>query len=191
MASGTDTDPELRRVHVALGAALGLAVAALGFALWLRYGPAAGQSRFQYAAPVEVAHDSAAGELSVMTAAATAAESLPVLDSARPAEPPPAPAAVITEVVLLPCTEPNPRPDGRFLIPPHDPAHRTIVGLPSRPGEPRRGLVIPPHDPGVENRIPLQVVPMDSLLEHTIRIPPHDPTRFKLVRPDTVPCLNL
>jgi hypothetical protein len=61
--------------------------------------------------------------------------------------------------------------------------------LPAGPGEPRRGLVIPPHDPGTENRIGFELVPLDSILDHTIRIPPHDPTRYKLIRPDTLPCL--
>jgi hypothetical protein len=83
----------------------------------------------------------------------------------------------------------NPRPDGSFIIPPHNPRHRTIVGLPSAPGEPRRGFVIPPHDPSHENRVPIRVISMDSILEHSLQVPPHDPTQSNIVRPYQVPCL--
>lgn len=95
---------------------------------------------------------------------------------------------VVTDVVLLPCSMQNPRPDGAFVIPPHDPRHRTIVGLPSGPGEPKQGFVIPPHDPREENRIAIEVVPMDSILAASLRVPPHDPDSFNVVRRDTVPC---
>ncbi|MGH7631583.1 MAG: hypothetical protein ACREOF_19785 [Gemmatimonadales bacterium] len=186
-----DDDREVRRAQIALGAALGLALAGIGFALLLRYGPARGDSAGPGPLTAQLPEDAPTGELSVVTAGTTLAESLASApDSALPATAPRVAPAAVTDVVLLPCTEPNPRPDGSFLIPPHDPTHRTIVGLPSRPGEPKWGLLIPPHDPGAENRIPVQRVPMDSILEHTIRIAPHDPGRFKLVRPDTLPCLN-
>jgi len=97
---------------------------------------------------------------------------------------------VPTDLILLPCWLPNPRSDGSFIIPPHDPAHRTIVALPSRPGEPRRGLVIPPHDTRQQTRVPVRTVPLDSLLDYTIRIPPHDPERFITVERDTLGCLG-
>ncbi|HEX2450396.1 MAG TPA: hypothetical protein VHJ69_04620 [Gemmatimonadales bacterium] len=188
MASPADDDREIRTTQLALGAALGVAVAALGFALWLRYGPPRAGESGRPGRPAAAAPANGADELSVMTAAATPAESVPAPEAA--ARPEPASPPVATDVVLLPCSEPNPRPDGRFLIPPHDPTHRTIVGLPSGPGEPRRGLVIPPHDPAVENRVTVQFVPLDSILETTIRIPPHDPAKFKLISPDSVPCIR-
>ncbi len=191
MASGTEDDRELRRAQIALSAALGLAVAGIGFALLLRYGPERGSLGGPEPLPAELPEDAPTGELSIVTAGTTLAESLASApDSAPFAAAPRSAPALVTDVVLLPCTEPNPRPDGSFLVPPHDPTHRTIVGLPSRPGEPKWGLLIPPHDPGAENRIPVQRVSMDSILEHTIRIPPHDPGRFKLIRPDTLPCRN-
>jgi hypothetical protein len=96
----------------------------------------------------------------------------------------------ITDVVLLPCTTANPRPDGSFVIPPHNPKHRTIVGLPSAPGEPRRGFVVPPHDPAHENRVPIQVISMDSILAQSLQVPPHDPRTFNVVRPYAVPCMD-
>ena len=180
-----DEDREVRLTQLALGAGLGLAVAALAFALWLRYGPPSVSDSRQ--APA--AADAPAGDdLNVMTAAANPPDSVHPDTSGRPSPPPGPPVA--TDLVLLPCNEPNPRPDGRFLIPPHDPTHRTVVGLPSGPGEPRRGFVIPPHDPSVENRIKIEVVPLDSILETTIRVPPHDPARFKLVGPDSLPCIR-
>jgi hypothetical protein len=177
---------EVRSTQLALGAALGIGVAILGFALWLRYGPPRERAGDQAARAAET---SAGEEFNVMTAAASPPDTLHPPDSGGRVEPSAAPA-VATDLVLLPCNEPNPRPDGRFLIPPHDPTHRTIVGLPSGPGAPRQGFVIPPHDPAVENRVKLEVVPLDSLLETTIRIPAHDPTRFKLVGPDSLPCIR-
>jgi hypothetical protein len=182
---------ELRIADMALPVAVVLAVAGLSFALFLGYRlPEHARPGWTTEQRAATSADPLPGDLSVMTAATTVAE------SAAPATEPPVPAppastapAAPTDVVLLPCTEPNPRPDGRFLIPPHDPTRRTIVGLPAGPGEPRRGLVIPPHDPGTENRIRFELVPLDSILDHTIRIPPHDPTRYRLIRPDTLPCL--
>lgn len=96
---------------------------------------------------------------------------------------------VVTDVVLLPCSTPNPRADGSFLIPPHNPRHRTIVGLPHQPGESARGFVIPPLDPKRENQVPIQIIPIDSILAHTLRVPPHDPTGYNRVRPDSMACL--
>ena len=184
--STSDRGREARSAQLALGAALGIGIAILGFALWLRYGPPRERAGDQTARAVEA---SAGEELNVMTAAASPPDTLHLPDSSGRVDAPAAPA-VTTDLVLLPCNEPNPRPDGRFLIPPHDPTHRTIVGLPSGRGAPRRGFVIPPHDPSVENRVKLEVVPLDSILETTIRIPAHDPTRFKLVGPDSLPCIR-
>ena len=96
---------------------------------------------------------------------------------------------IITDVVLLPCSSANPRPDGSVVIPPHNPRHRTIVGLPQKPGEPPRGFVIPPHNSNVENQVPIKIIPMDSILAHTLRVPPHDPSSFSVVRPDSMSCL--
>jgi hypothetical protein len=184
MMPTSDGGRDVRSAQLALGAALGIGIAILGFALWLRFGPPREGTGDRTAADA-----SASDELNVMTAAASPPDTLHPPDSGGRVEPPAAPA-VTTDVVLLPCNEPNPRPDGRFLIPPHDPTHRTIVGLPSGPGAPRRGFVIPPHDPSVENRVKVEVVPLDSILETTIRIPAHDPTRFKLVGPDSLPCIR-
>jgi hypothetical protein len=183
MTSPLDPDRDVRLTQLALGAALGFAVAALAFALWLRYGP-----EDRAAAPAAAVAETSppADELTIVSAAATPADSLTARESAAESDPPAGPP-VATDVVLLPCTEPNPRTDGRFLIPPHDPTHRTIVGLPSVAGEPRRGLVIPPHDPGVDSRVTLEIVPLDSVLESTIRLPAHDPARYKLIGPDTLP----
>jgi hypothetical protein len=103
--------------------------------------------------------------------------------------PPPHRRRTITDVVLLPCSTANPRPDGSFVLPPHNPRHRTIVGLPSAPGEPRRGFVIPPHDPTHENRVPIRVISMDSILEQSLQVPAHDPSKPNIVRPYAVPCL--
>ena len=97
--------------------------------------------------------------------------------------------SVPTDLVLLPCALQNPRPDGRVIVPPHNPRHRTVVGLPGRPGEAPRGVVIPPHDPREENRIVVEVVAMDSLLARTVRVPPHDPGSFNVVGRDTLSCL--
>ncbi|HET8625329.1 MAG TPA: hypothetical protein VFM14_17350 [Gemmatimonadales bacterium] len=180
-----DEDRDVRLTQLALGAGLGLAVAALAFALWLRYGPSRSVSE-PPPAPA-TAEASAGDDLNVITAAASPADSVAGQEPAGRADAPVGPP-VPTDVVLLPCSEPNPRPDGRFLIPPHDPKHRTIVGLRSVTGEPRRGLVIPPHDPSVENRITVQIVPIDSILETTIRIPPHDPAKYKLIGQDSLPC---
>ena len=102
---------------------------------------------------------------------------------------PPRRRRVVTDVVLLPCSTQNPRPDGSFSIPPHNPWHRTIVGLPSAPGEPKRGFIIPPHDPGRENRVPIRVISMDSILEPWLQVPPHDPNQSNIVRPYAVPCV--
>ena len=187
-------DREVRLAESALRVAIVLAVAGLSFTLFLGYRlperAGLGWATEQTAAePASPAASAAAGDLNVVTAATTVAESLAALpEPAAPTPLAPLPPAAATDVVLLPCNEPNPRPDGRFLIPPHDPSRYTIVGLRSGPGEPRRGLLIPPHDPGAENRIPVQLVPLDSILEHSIRLPPHDPGRYKLIGPDTLPC---
>lgn len=193
MTSGGGQESEARSAELALRAAIVLATAGLGFALYLRYrSPDTADFGLTRPQPAVAAPESpGTDELSVVTAATTVADSLAAApDSAPPAHVPPAPPGVVTDVVLLPCTEPNPRADGSFLIPPHDPTHRTIVGLPSGPGEPKRGLVIPPHDPRMQNRIPVELVPLDSILAHTVRIPPHDPDRYKLARSDTLPCVN-
>jgi hypothetical protein len=179
----------VRVADAALRLAIVLAVSGLSFSLFLRFGsPDRGGLSLTADQRAAEPAESLAGDLNVVTAATTVPESLATLAEAVPAPPVPEPA-VVTDVVLLPCTEPNPRSDGRFLLPPHNPNHRTIVGLPSGPGEPRRGLLIPPHDPGTETRVPMVFAPLDSVLEHTIRIPPHDPARYKLIRPDTLPCL--
>lgn len=189
----SDLDREVRRTHIALGAALGLAAAGIGFALLLRYGPAE-WSAYGWSPLVGVAEppeNAAMGQVSVVTAGATPAESVAVVTDPAPAIEPAFDRALLSaDVVLLPCTEPNPRPDGSFLIPPHNPTRHTIVGLPSGPGEPKRGLLIPPHNPNTDNRVPIQVVSLDSILAHTVRIPPHDPGGFKLARHDTLPCVN-
>lgn len=99
-------------------------------------------------------------------------------------------APIATDVILLPCSLRNPRADGGFIIPPHNPRNRTVVGLPSKPGEPKRGFFIPPHDPSDENRIPVDVIAMDTFLAKSIRVPPHDPTARNVVYLDTVPCLQ-
>ncbi|MGH7518761.1 MAG: hypothetical protein ACREOC_15045 [Gemmatimonadales bacterium] len=193
MTSGGGQESEVRSAELALLAAIALAVAGLGFALYLRYRlPDTVDLALTGAQPVAAAPASpGTDELSVVTAAMTVAESLAAApDSAPAAHVPPAAPGVVTDVVLLPCTEPNPRADGSFLIPPHDPTHRTIVGLPSGPGEPTRGLMIPPHDPRRQNRIAVELVPLDSILEHSVRLPPHDPDRYKLARSDTLPCVN-
>ena len=96
---------------------------------------------------------------------------------------------VITDVVLLPCSTANPRADGSILIPPHNPRHRTIVGLPQKAGDPPRGFVVPPHNPDEESQVPIQIIPIDSILAHTLRVPPHDPTTFNVVRTDSLSCL--
>ncbi len=192
MTSGSQ-EREARSAEVALRAAIALAVAGLGFALYLRYRlPDTADFALTRPSPAVAAPESpGTDELSIVTAATTVAESLSAApDSTPAAHLPPAAPGVVTDVVLLPCTEPNPRADGSFLIPPHDPTHRTIVGLPSGPEEPKRGLVIPPHDPRMQNRIPVELVPLDSILEHTVRLPPHDPDRYKLARSDTLPCTN-
>ncbi|MBA3496308.1 MAG: hypothetical protein H0T86_04315 [Gemmatimonadales bacterium] len=107
---------------------------------------------------------------------------------------PPAPRArrqeVITDVVLLPCATANPRPDGSFVIPPHEPTHRTIVGLPSGPGRKRQGFVVPPHDPGQENQVPIEVISMDSILGQSLQVPPHDPRATNFARPYRRPCMD-
>lgn len=184
-------DKEVRIADMALRVAMVLAIAGVSFTLFVGYRQPE-HARLGWTADQRVAEPSEAptGDLNVVTAATTVAESLAAPLETAPAPPVPPPPAAPTDVVLLPCSEPNPRPDGRFLIPPHDPTRRTIVGLPSGPGEPKRGLVILPHDPGRENRVPFEVVPLDSILEHTIRIPPHDPGRYKLIRPDTLPCIG-
>ncbi|HEU5170513.1 MAG TPA: hypothetical protein VFU46_08240, partial [Gemmatimonadales bacterium] len=201
MAAGDDHEREVRRAGLALRIALVLAVASLGVALLLRYRPDIA-ARLMSAAglthPAWLPKEPAPAELGLGPSSAADSSDLTI-----PAHPESAPASaalsvtttartassrrrrpVVTDVVLLPCSTPNPRPDGSFIIPPHDPTHRTIVGLPSGPGEPKRGLVIPPHDPAAENRIPVELIPLDSVLEHTIRIPPHNPDSFTRVRRD-------
>jgi hypothetical protein len=96
---------------------------------------------------------------------------------------------IVTDVVLLPCSTANPRPDGSVLIPPHNPGHRTVIGLPQHPGDPPRGFVLPPHDPNQENQVLIEVLPMDSILAHTVRVPPHDPATYNVVRPESMSCL--
>jgi hypothetical protein len=179
MSGRSREERAVRTANLALQVACVIAVAAAGVVLQPRR-------------PTTALPSAPNGDLSVASAAVNVVESLESLPAPLPADaapsPPPA-AALVTDVVLLPCREPNPRSDGRFLIPPHDPTHRTIVGLPSGPGEPRRGIVIPPHDSDRESRISIEIIALDSILEHTLRVPPHDPSRYKLVGPDSLPCL--
>ncbi len=189
--SGSRQERAVRMADRALWASAVLAAAGLGFLLVLRFRapPLVYSSPDAQPEAIGAAGSATTGEVGVASTAMAVTDTLGAVppESAGPAASPLPPAA---DVVLLPCSEPNPRADGSFLIPPHDPTRHTVVGLPSGPGEPKRGLLIPPHDPASENRIPVQLVPLDSLLAHTIRIPPHNPERFKLARLDTLPCLS-
>jgi hypothetical protein len=55
-------------------------------------------------------------------------------------------------------------------------------------GEPKRGLIIPPHDPTQENRVPIELISMGTLLERSLRVAPHNPDSFTSARHDTLPC---
>jgi hypothetical protein len=210
MPRGQEYSREQRRIRLVRGAAAILGVLVLGVAAVARFDPER-LPRFMLGArqPFESAGLPASLESGAPSPPATAArsrasgpETVPVFqqvqDTTHPptsgpvatgSNPPPRRRRPITDVVLLPCSMANPRPDGSFVLPPHNPRHRTIVGLPSKPGEPRRGFVIPPHDPTRENRVPIRVISMDSILDHSLQVPPHDPTTSNIVRPYQVPCL--
>jgi hypothetical protein len=208
----SEYDRQERQARAAVWAGVGLLLLTLGFALLVRYRPdlaslvlpirgtlpLAHEESAELAGPV---HETAPGRVAPGPEAdsgADARHSVPDTSS------PPMLALVqdtggrartrgrrpvITDVVLLPCSMPNPRADGSIVIPPHNPRHRTVVGLPTKPGEPPRGFVVPPHDPGRENEVPIEIIPMDSILAHTLRVPPHDPTAYSVVRPDSASCL--
>ncbi len=209
---------EERRIRLVLGLALGLLLLTVALALLVRYRPDAVAAVLQLPESAEpgpppgvagymTGLDSARDTMHLTTTSepATPLREVPeeVEDSttqatgggaadtsqASDASPPrQRRSRVRTDVVLLPCSLKNPRPDGGFIVPPHNPRHRTIVGLPSAPGEPRRGFVIPPHDPTEENRLSIDVISMDSVLDATLRVPPHNPDSFNVVRRDSLPC---
>ncbi len=197
----SEYDREERRARAGVAVGVALLIVAVGFGLLVRFRPdvaralvplddatapsPAGQppseetATLQRATSADSARPTAAAALPTMFALLQDTTTVRARSRGR--------RAVITDVVLLPCSTPNPRPDGSIVIPPHNPRHRTIVGLP--PGDPPRGFVVPPHNPDRENEIPIQIIPMDSILAHTLRVPPHDPTGFNVVRPDTLSCL--
>jgi hypothetical protein len=191
-----DYGREDRRIRLVRRVALVLGAPVLALAVVARFDPERLSPMFPGAhQPVESAGLPAGMESAVASAAMTVGTSRATGPSAEPAvqsgdtNPPSRRRRPITDVVLLPCSAANPRPDGSFVIPPHNPRHRTIVGLPSAPGEPRRGFVIPPHDPAHENRVPFRVISMDSILEQSLQVPPHDPSKSNVVRTYAVPCL--
>jgi hypothetical protein len=191
-AVAEEYEREERRVRLALRLTAGLAIAALALALVVRFRP---EALSGVAPRVEAVVSPAASDAStalILPAHRDSAPESSQLGAAMPAEvtpPDSAPVGRAPDVVLLPCNTPNPRPDGSFLIPPHNPRHVTIVGLPAPRSEPQVGLVVPPHDPSIQNRIPVRLVPLDSILTQTIRLPPHNPDSFTIARRDTVACL--
>jgi hypothetical protein len=210
MPRGQEYSREHRRIRLVRGAAVILGVVVLAVAAIARFDPERLPRFFPGAhQPFESAGLPAKGESAAPSppvvsdgSRAPGPETVPVSlqvqdtthrsgagTTAADSSPPPRRRRPITDVVLLPCSTANPRPDGSFILPPHNPRHRTIVGLPSGPGEPRRGFVIPPHDPAQENRVPIRLISMDSILEHSLQVPPHDPTTSNIVRPYQVPCL--
>ncbi|MFL5496142.1 MAG: hypothetical protein ACJ8DC_17285 [Gemmatimonadales bacterium] len=209
MSRGEEFNREHRRIRLVRGSAASLGVMVLALAAIARFDPerlarfmpgahqpfeSAGlAARVESAAPAPPAiagGSRASGPAMVPVAPQvqdTSHTSAP--GTTTDSNPPPRRRRTVTDVVLLPCSTANPRPDGSFVIPPHNPRHRTIVGLPSKPGEPRRGFVVPPHDPTQENRVPIRVISMDSILDQSLQVPPHDPTTTNIVRPYQVPCL--
>lgn len=204
-----------RRTRLALRIVLGLMVAVVAAGLVVRFRPDAVPDLFPMVSGLVSAHDSSPDTLALAAASAppagtsrqvpvqgkdttqqdTTQRPLPAVGALAPADTAhPAPRrrrrrpVIITDVVLLPCSLANPTAEGGFILPPHNPRHRTIVGLPSGPGEPRRGFVIPPHDPRQENQVSITVVPMDSILNKTLLVPRHDPAKMNVVRPPALPC---
>jgi hypothetical protein len=198
----SEYDREERRARAGVAAGVALLLVAIAFALTVRFRPEVAGALVPLNGGAVTAHapQSHPEESATLPPPVGA-------DSARPAPDTALPTrfallqdtsrrarsrgrrTVVTDILLLPCSATNPRPDGSLIIPPHNPRHRTIVGLPQRPGDPPRGFVVPPHDPERENQVPIQIIPMDSILAHTLRVPPHDPTGFNVVRPDTLSCL--
>jgi hypothetical protein len=190
---------EARRIRIAFRAALALAAATVVLALLVRYRPdlanralvplglppadgaaavaaagaSAGTPVVESGALVALSGDSAMPTLTISSMAGTAHTE-----------------GLVTDVVLLPCTTVNPRPDGGYVIPPHNPNHRTIVALTSPPGGPRRGLVIPPHDETKRSWITLQLVPLDSVLANMLGIPAHDPDSATVARSAAMGCIE-
>jgi hypothetical protein len=199
----SEYDREERRARAGVAAGVALLLVAVGFGLVVRFrpevagalvplegGPAtapAGQPHSEETATLEPASSADSARPAPDTALPTMFALLQDTSTVRARSP--GRRAVVTDVILLPCSTANPRPDGSIVIPPHNPRHRTIVGLPQKPGDPPRGFVVPPHNPERENQVPIQIIPMDSILAHTLRVPPHDPTGFNVVRPDTLSCL--
>jgi hypothetical protein len=198
----SEYDREERRARAGVVAGVALLLVAIGFALTVRFRPEVA------GALVPLKGDAVTAAAQPHPEESATLEPSVGADSARPAPDTAFPTmfallqdtcgrarsprrrAVLTDIVLLPCSTANPRPDGSIVIPPHNPRHRTIVGLPQGPGDPPRGFVVPPHNPKQENQVPIQIIPMDSILAHTLRVPPHDPTGFNVVRPDTLSCLQ-
>ena len=199
-----------RQARAAVWAGVGLLLLTLGFAFLVRYRPnlaslilpIGGTLPFTHEESAELAgpiHETAPGRLGP-EADSGAEAGHPPPDTASPKmlvllqdtvgrARTPGRRPVITDVILLPCSTPNPRADGSVVIPPHNPRHRTVVGLPMKPGDPPRGFVIQPHDPGRQNQVLIEIIPIDSILAHTLRVPPHDPTAYNVVRPDSTSCL--
>lgn len=215
----SDSQRRERHARIATMVASGFVLGAIGFAMLTRYRPELARELIpieQLASSAELRpHAEESAALAGSAASIATSDSHPsvgappdsVTDSARQGGDTvtprlfallqdtahrtrsPSRRSVITDVVLLPCSTVNPRPDGSVIIPPHNPRHRTVVGLPQKPGDPPRGFVIPPHDPTVENQVPIRIIPMDSILANTLRVPPHDPSAFSVVRPDSMACL--
>jgi len=211
----SEYDRQERRARAAVGVGIGLVLLAVGLALLVRYRPDVASLLVPLSAPAssaslqqesaELARSASGGAPSASLPAPGRADSVP--DSLRRASDTTFPGthallqdtsarartagrrAIVTDVILLPCSTPNPRRDGSVLIPPHNPGHRTVVGLPQNPGDPPRGFVIPPHDPKQVNQLLVEVVPIDSILAHTMRVPPHDPATYNVVRPESMSCL--
>ena len=212
MSIESEPDRELRQARSAVWAGVGLLILVGGFGAMVRYRPdlasliipVGGPPALSQEESAELArpvHETAPGRLAPEAdTESTSDPRHPATDTALPSvlallqdtggrARNPGRRPVITDVILLPCSTPNPRPDGSIVIPPHNPRHRTVVGLPQKPGEPPRGFVIPPLDPGRENQVPIEIIRMDSILAHTLRVPPHDPTAYNVVRPDSMSCL--
>jgi len=186
---------EARRIRIAFGAAIAVAVVTVALALLVRYRPdMANVVLVPLGLPPAAAVD-AVGPDGVAPSVESAAlvsvggdPDMPTLTITSMAGTT-RPEATTTDVVLLPCTTANPRPDGSFVIPPHNPRHRTVVALTSPPGGPRRGLVVPPHDASRTNWVPLQLVPLDSMLANTLGIPAHDPDSATVARSAALGCI--
>lgn len=215
MTIENEYDRQERRARAAVGVGIGLVLLAVGLAFLVRYRPDVASLLVPLSAPTsspplqqesaQLGRSASGAAASVSPTARERADSAP--DSLRRASdttlrethavPQDTSArartagrrAIVTDVILLPCSTPNPRRDGSVLIPPHNPGHRTVVGLPQNPGEPARGFVIPPHDPKQVNQLLIEVVPIDSILAHTMHVPPHDPATYNVVRPESMSCL--